>query len=113
MTESKPEKRSAQRVKLELKIPVQVEADGKSKEAVTRDISPQGIFIYMDSQVRQGAALEALLPIPSAPNQEPDLWVRCKCRVIRVEEIPDAGEFGVAATIEEFQAIPQAVTGEP
>jgi hypothetical protein len=108
----KPEKRGAKRVKLEVKVPVRVEADTQSKEAVTRDVSPQGIFIYMDSLITQGAALEALLPIPSAPNQEPDMWVRCKCRVIRVEEVPDAGEFGVAAVIEEFQAIPQAVTGE-
>jgi PilZ domain len=112
LTQPKPEKRSATRVKLEVKVPVRVEANAQSEEAVTRDISPHGVFIYMDSEVRQGAELEALLPIPSAPNREPDMWVRCKCRVIRVEEVPDAGEFGVAATIEEFQAVPQAVTGK-
>jgi hypothetical protein len=110
LSQPKPEKRGSQRVKLQIKVPVRTEANPGIEEATTRDISLYGVFLYMDSQVAQGAELEALLPIPSALHQEPDRWVRCRCRVVRVEELSDTGEFGVAATIEESQAVPQAIT---
>ncbi len=109
---AKAEKRSKARTALRTRVPVRLEANAAPLNAVTRDISPQGVFLFIDSPVEEGAQLEMVLPIPSAPQQEPDTWVRCKCRVVRVEEIPDAAEFGLAALIEEFEAVPQAGTGE-
>jgi hypothetical protein len=99
-------------MQLKARVPVRLDGTEVSNRAVTRDISPQGVFLYIESQIVEGAQLEVVLPIPSTPHEEPNVWVRCKCTVVRVEEVPDAAEFGVAATIEEFEAIPQAVTGE-
>ncbi len=110
MTKAKTEKRGSTRIRHLAKIPVRVAANAASQEGVTRDISLTGVFLYIDSKLTQGSQLEAVLPIPSAPDQEPNLWVRCKCRIVRVEEVPNAREFGVAATIEEYEAVPQAVT---
>ena len=112
MTKVKPEKRTASRIQIQSRVPVRVDGTKVSNRARTRDISPHGVFLYIESQIAAGAQLEVVLPIPSAPHEEPNVWVRCKCTVVRVEEVPDAAEFGVAATIEEFEAVPQAVTGE-
>jgi len=112
LSETKTEKRSVGRVRLTAKVPVLVETSRRARHAVTRDVSPQGVFLYLDSQVARGTELEMLLPIPSAPGRDPDLWVRCKCRVVRVEPTPGREEFGVAVVIEEFVTVPQAVAGE-
>jgi hypothetical protein len=37
-----------------------------------------------------------------------EMWVRCKCRVVRVEATGKGQEFGVAAMIEEYEPLSDA-----
>lgn len=96
---------------MERHVPVRLQRQPETQQAVTRDISPYGVFLYLDAEVAHGSKLEMLLPLPSAPGREPDVWVRCKCRVLRVESVPDSSQLGIAVSIEEFDAVPQAVAG--
>jgi hypothetical protein len=42
--------------------------------------------------------------LPEGILAGPENWIRCKCRVVRVEN-KGGPEFGVAATIEEFEPV--------
>jgi hypothetical protein len=56
--------------------------------------------------------VDMVLPFPSSRENDSESWVRCKCRVLRVEEIQPAREYGVAASIEEFETVQTAVVPE-
>ncbi len=113
MAKPKHEKRSSARVKMQANVPVRI-VNGKAQEAegTTRDVSLRGVFIYIDSKVEQNSELEVVLPLPGELNGGPDTWVRCKCRVVRVEEVPESNEYGVAAEIEDFQTVEEAKVPE-
>ncbi len=81
-------------------------------EAQTRDVSIRGVFIYLQKKVQTGARLEVVLPLPDSITRAPEHWVRCKCRVVRVEDVRHGKEFGVAAIIEEYEPLSEAAVAE-
>jgi hypothetical protein len=87
--------------------------DGKSHEidAQTRDVSVRGVFIYLQKRVLEGSMLEVVLPLPEGVTDAQEMWVRCKCRIVRVEETGKGNEFGVAAVIEEYEPLTDSTTG--
>ena len=78
--------------------------------AKTRDVSMRGVFIYLEKQVLEGSTLEIVLPLPEGITDVQEMWVRCKCRVVRVENTGKGTEFGVAAIIEEYEPLADATT---
>ncbi len=108
MTKPQLEKRASKRVKTDAKVPVKViNGQEKDTEAQLRDVSMRGVFLYLQNRVTEGTTLEVVLPVPRGilPGQEN--WIRCKCRVVRVED-KGGPEFGVAAMIEEFEPLDTA-----
>ena len=107
MHKPKNEKRSARRVPV--KAPVNVKLLKAVEEEVlsaeTRDISMRGVFLYLQSRVAEGSTLEVVLPIPEGMLPGRETWMRCKCRVVRVEQVTGKHEFGVAAMIEESELL--------
>lgn len=104
MQKPKPEKRSARRVPV--KAPVNVKLLKEVEETVpahTRDISTRGVFLYVQARVLEGSILEVVLPIPEGIMPTSDTWMRCKCRVVRVEQVTGGSDYGVAAMIEECE----------
>ncbi|MGH9522483.1 MAG: PilZ domain-containing protein [Terriglobales bacterium] len=87
--------------------------DGAMQEidAQTRDISMRGVFIYMERHVMEGSILEIVLPLPEGITDAQELWVRCKCRIVRVEETGHGKEFGVDAIIEEYEPLTDSASG--
>jgi hypothetical protein len=80
-------------------------------DAQTRDVSMRGVFIYLDKRVMAGSILEVVLPLPETVTDAQEMWVRCKCRVVRVEDTGKGKEFGVAAIIEEYEPLTDAASG--
>lgn len=80
-------------------------------EGQTRDISMRGVFIYLDKRVREGSTLEVILPLPEGITEAQEMWVRCKCRVVRVEDSGVGNGFGVGAIIEEYEPLTDAIGG--
>jgi hypothetical protein len=107
MAKPPTDKRSSRRVKVKASVPVKVV---ESVEAQVRDVSMRGVYVYLQSRVSVGSALELVLPLPEGVMGEEPVWIRCTCRVVRVEEAPGGGEFGVAAMIEDYEALEQAPT---
>jgi len=105
MTKSHSEKRSSKRVKTKDKVEVKV-GNGAvhHAQAQLRDVSLKGVYLYLQNRVAEGSTLEVVLPLPQGILAGPENWIRCKCRVVRVEN-KGGPEYGVAATIEEFEPV--------
>ncbi|MGZ4838278.1 MAG: PilZ domain-containing protein [Terriglobales bacterium] len=108
-TMSKPtEKRSSKRVKAQGKVAVKVLANGKADgKAELRDVSMRGVFLYLQNRVVEGSMLEVVLPLPQDFMPGHENWIRCQCRVVRVEN-QNGAEYGVAAMVEEFEPLETA-----
>lgn len=106
------DKRSSKRVASKRQARVK-SIDGMMQEvdAQTRDVSIRGVFIYVQRKVQTGSLLEVILPLPEGVTEAQEMWVRCKCRVVRVEDTGKGQGFGVAAVIEEYEPLADAITG--
>ena len=87
--------------------------DGLAQEldAQTRDVSIRGVFIYLSKRVQAGSTIEVVLPLPEGVTEAQEMWIRCKCRVVRVEDTGEEHGFGIAAMIEEYEPLTDAVGG--
>lgn len=112
MSKAQTEKRGTRRVAAKRKARVKM-MDGvlHEIEGRTRDVSIRGVFVYLQKKVAAGSTLEVVLPLPEGVTQAPEQWVRCKCRVVRVEDVQNGKEFGVAAVIEDFEPLAEARVG--
>ena len=105
MAKARSDKRSSKRIKAQDKVKVKL-GNGSvlHAQAQLRDVSLKGVYLYLQNQVSEGSTLEVVLPLPEGILPGPENWIRCKCRVVRVEN-KGGPEFGVAATIEEFEPL--------
>jgi len=108
MVKPQQDQRSSRRVPAQGPVTVKV-VDGVAHDASAqlRDVSMRGVFIYLSKKVRVGSTLELVLPLPAGLSEAEESWIRCTCRVVRVEE-GTKNEFGVAAMIEEYEPLDEA-----
>ncbi|MCI0354478.1 MAG: PilZ domain-containing protein [Acidobacteria bacterium] len=99
------EQRNTRRFALQLPVSVKY-VDGATREqaAQTRDVSARGVFFYMDSNLKVGSDLEFTLTLPSEITLTESIRVRCKGKVVRVEE-KGTQRIGVAAAIDQYDFI--------
>jgi hypothetical protein len=104
-----PEKRSTRRFALRLPVSVNYSDDGEQqKSAQTRDVSARGICFYLDSPIQAGAPIEFTLTLPPEITLTESIHVRCKGKVVRVDDAGTDGKVAVAGVIEEYEFLPQA-----
>jgi hypothetical protein len=109
MAEAQQEKRTTRR--FALKLPVAVSYPGSNTpitEAQTRDVSARGISFYVDSAIAPGSAIEFTLTLPAEITLTEAIRVRCKGKVVRLDEGNPAGKVAVAAVIEEYEFLPES-----
>ncbi len=100
MAEAEPEKRATRR--FALRLPVAVTHDGaEEKNAQTRDVSARGICFYVDSAISPGSLIEFTLTLPPEITLTESIRVRCKGKVVRVDD--GDGKVAVAAVIDEYE----------
>ena len=86
-------------------MPVKVLGNGKvDAMAELRDVSMRGVFLYLQNRVAEGSTLEIVLPLPQDLMPGREDWIRCTCRVVRVENQGGAA-YGVAAMVEDFEPL--------
>jgi PilZ domain len=110
MPNSKPERRSKERVTVRVPVSVKPKDGGPEQIVHTRDLSSNGIFFYSDSQIGEGSELEMVLILPPEITAGEKKWVCCQASVVRVEDraAEDQGRnFGVAAVIDRFDIMPE------
>ena len=108
MVKPQTDKRVAQRYPLEEPVKVRV-SNGEVHEVETRarDVSASGIFIYTDSEMREGSEIEIVAMLPAEITHSESAWVCCHARVVRVDDEGD-GPRGIAAVIERYEVLPEA-----
>jgi hypothetical protein len=104
MVEAEREKRSTRRFALRLPVSVTYSDDGaQGKAAQTRDVSARGICFYVDSAIDAGSAIEFTLVLPPEITLTESIRVRCKGKVVRVDNSSADDKVAVAAVIEEYE----------
>jgi hypothetical protein len=104
MAEAQPEKRATRRFALRLPVSVNYADNGmQEKSAQTRDVSARGICFYVDSQIEAGAVIEFTLTLPPEITLTESIRVRCKGKVVRVDQATPDGKVAVAAVIDEYE----------
>jgi hypothetical protein len=89
-----------------VRVPVKVRHEGGEHQALTRDLSSSGIFIYSESGMKAGSKLELVIMIPPGLGLGPGGWTLCEASVVRVEESDGKG-IGVAATLDRIALLPE------
>jgi PilZ domain len=98
------DRRSGQRTPV--RVPVKVRHQGSEQEAITRDLSTSGIFLYSDSAIKPGSKLELVVMLPPGLGIGPGGWTLCQAKVVRVEE-SQGKAIGVAATLDRIEFVPE------
>ena len=110
MAEGQEDKRATRRFALRLPVSISYTADGqkeKEREAQSRDVSARGICFYVDDAISAGAAIEFTLTLPPEITLTESIRVRCKGKVVRVENGAPNGKIAVAAVIDEYEFLAQ------
>ena len=108
MAEPQQEKRAARR--FPLRVPVSVSRDQTSvkENAQLRDVSARGISFYLDSAVSQGSKIGFTLTLPPEITLTESIRVRCKGKVVRVDNGLADAKIPVAAVIDEYEFLSEA-----
>src|SRR3989475_6697382 len=109
MVEAEREKRSTRRFALRLPVSVTYADNGsQEKAAQTRDVSARGICFYVDSAIAAGSSIEFTLILPPEITLTESIRVRCKGKVVRVDNGGSDGKVAVAAVIEEYDFLSES-----
>ncbi len=103
---SKIDRRSRRRVVAALPVRVRGTPANAELSAQTRDVSTNGVFLYSQSRLAEGADVELVLILPPELTSGEKCWVCCHARVLRVEQGPGK-DFGVAAEIRRMDILPE------
>jgi hypothetical protein len=103
------EKRATRRFALRLPVSVSPAGQGvASFTAQTRDVSARGICFYLDAPMSTGSAIEFTLTLPPEITLTESIRVRCKGKVVRVDDGLVDAKIPVAAVIDEYEFLSES-----
>ena len=106
MNAAMEQKRGHRRYNLCLPVRVRSKRGEESAfEAVTRDVSGKGIYFTLSEGMEIESELELELTLPPQLTGGKNTRIRCRGKLVRVEQRSGKGPLGVAATIEEYEFI--------
>ena len=104
MGDFQQEKRATRRFALRLPVAVSFDDNGVHEAtAETRDVSARGICFFVDSQIASGSAIDFTLTLPPEITLTESIRVKCKGKVVRVDNGASDGKMAVAAVIDEYE----------
>jgi len=106
MAEGSQEQRATRRFALRLPVTIKF-TDGPLAEAQaqTRDVSARGVFFYMDSKIEEGSTIEFTLTLPPEITLTESIRVRCRGKVVRVDQPGAGSKVGIGAVIEQYDFV--------
>lgn len=103
------EKRATRRFALRLPVSVNCAGEGGvSLIAQTRDVSARGICFYLDAPMSAGSAIEFTLTLPPEITLTESIRVRCKGKVVRVDDGLVDAKTPIAAVIDEYEFLSES-----
>lgn len=109
MAEPQQEKRGARRFPLHLPVTVNHGESNATDVGQVRDVSARGICFYLQTSVTQGSPIGFTLTLPPEITLTESIRVRCKGRVVRVDQSRENSDLAVAAVIEEYEFLPPEI----
>jgi len=104
--EAGKEKRTSPRK--EVKVPAKVHTEQGAIAAEALNLSQSGIFLECSTKVSEGSPVDIVMILPKElTGDDAAKWVCCHATVKRVEDNAKAGRYGVAATVDRIQAMPE------
>jgi hypothetical protein len=102
------ERRSRQRFEFQLPVTLRVNGNDHVQPGFTQDLSARGVFLYTDTCVKEGEAVELTLIMPSEITLTENMPVRCRGKVLRVvEHEPINHKVGIAVEFQGYEYLPQ------
>jgi hypothetical protein len=105
MSSPQPEKRRAPRKAVN--VPAKVHTDQGEIPAEAVNLSQSGIFLECATRVSEGSPVDIVMILPKEITGEAAKWVCCRATVNRVQNSASEGRYGVAATVDRIQAMPE------
>jgi hypothetical protein len=68
----------------------------------TSNVSARGVFFISSTKPEEGAPLEFLLTLSPEITLTDNIVIRCKGRVVRVDQSKGSDKVGIAAVIEKY-----------
>src|SRR5262245_63468655 len=102
MSQNHNEQRNTRR--FSLKLPLSIKLDSGSLPMIasqTKDVSARGVFFYLNSEVTKGSPIEFTLTLPPEITLTESIRVRCKGKVVRVDQ-SNGPQIGIAAAIDQY-----------
>ena len=76
------------------------------QRTVTRDLSRDSFYCIVNEALTPGERIECEIVVPAhVPDREVTLSLRCRARVVRVEQIDAEDRYGLACRIEDYRLI--------
>lgn len=96
------ERRRAPRFSMRLPVFVnRCDGENVDRSTYSRDVSSNGIYFYMDDEIKEGVDLEFTVSLPPDDVMRIPIRVNYSGRAIRVKQLTN-GTYGVAATMESY-----------
>jgi hypothetical protein len=109
MAQPQQELRATRRFSLRLPVSVKYPQDGATEKAAqTKDVSARGICFYLDAVIESGSPIEFTLTLPPEITLTESIRVRCKGRVVRVDQTGTNGKVGIAAVIDQYEFLAES-----
>jgi hypothetical protein len=103
------EKRATRRFSLRLPLSVNYAGNtGVTLSAETRDVSARGICFYLETPMATGSLIEFTLTLPPEITLTESIRVRCKGKVVRVDQSLMDTKVPVAAVIDEYEFLAES-----
>lgn len=100
------DKRRAERFPMALPVSVKLETPRAEATVKTRDVSSSGVFLNLNLPIEVGSSLEFVLTLPAEITKGQAVQVKCRGKIVRVEQTSPEGEvLGAAATIERYEFV--------
>jgi hypothetical protein len=110
MFEEMSDQRGIRRFSMKLPVTVQPKG-GDAIEAVTKDVSARGVFIFLDSELSEDSPLEFTLTLPPEITMTRSVRVHCSGKVVRIAREGE-GPIGIAAQIDSYKFVPDPVKSD-
>lgn len=104
MSQPRPERRANRRFALDLPVIIKF-VDNQTQDITgqTRDVSSRGVFFYVNSGLKEGAAIEFVMTLPSEITSADPIRVRCLGKIVRLDQMTE--KLGVAVAIEKYDFV--------
>ena len=72
----------------------------------SRDVSQNSVFLYTDVELKMGSYIEVAMPLPpEITGKDKQIVVRCKARIVRIQQRESDKRVGIAAVYDDFEVV--------